>query len=213
MKILFQGDSITDYHRDYGDTHDMGEGYARYASAMIVDTFPDDDFEFINLGISGNRTSHLVDRLQSDFIDVQPDVVSILIGVNDVWHHFSNGIETTDEQFEANLRTVLGAIKEKTSAKIMMIQPFLFEEVATGITELLEELSRKQAIFKRLADEYADLYLPLDEILHEEMTEPQSYYSDDGVHPNSEGSCFIGEIYLRAITPLIESLTKDDSAE
>ncbi len=213
MKILFQGDSITDTHRDYNDYHDMGEGYARYASAMIDDSFPDADFEFVNLGISGNRTSHLVDRLQSDFIDIQPDIVSILIGVNDVWHHHTDGIETTDEQFEANLRTILTAIKEKTNAKIMMIQPFLFEEVGCGTKELLDELGRKQVVFERVAKEFADVYVPLSDILHAEMTEPQSYYTADGVHPNAEGSCFIGEFYLRAITPLIESLLQDDSDE
>ncbi len=208
MKILFQGDSITDAGRDRENIHDMGDGYPRYASAMLNDAFPDIEFEFFNLGISGNRTEHLVERLESDFVALQPDIVSLLIGINDVWHHYSNGIETTDEQFEIRLRTVLDAVKNRTDAKILLIQPFLFEEVNPGDPGMREELARKQAIFESIASEYADAYLPLDEVLHTRITEPQSFYSADGVHPTPDGACFIGEAYLGAVTPLVELLAK-----
>ncbi len=208
MKILFQGDSVTDAGRDKSNPADMGEGYPRYASAMIQDCFPDTEFEFVNLGISGNRTEHLVARLETDFIEIQPDVVSILIGVNDVWHHYAHEfVETTDEQFEANYRTVLEAIKSRTSARIFLIQPFLLETVDPAKQELCEELARKQEIVKRLADEYADVYLPLDEVLHTETTDEPSYYAADGVHPTPDGACYIGEAYLRAIAPLIKPLS------
>ncbi len=211
MKILFQGDSVTDAGRDRSNPADMGDGYPRYASAMIQDSYPDTEFEFVDLGISGNRTEHLVARLESDFIEVQPDIVSIMIGINDVWHHYAHEfIETTDEQFEANYRTVLNAIKSRTSARILMIQPFLLETVDPAKQELCEELARKQAIAKKLADEYADAYLPLDEILHSETEEEPAYYSADGVHPTPDGACYIGEAYLRAVAPLIELLSKED---
>ena len=130
MKILFQGDSVTDAGRDRSDPHDMGNGYPRFASAMIQDSFPDTEFEFIDLGISGNRTEHLVERMEADFIEIQPDIVSILIGVNDVWHHYAfEYVETTDEQFESNYRTLLEGLKSRTTARILMIQPFLLETV------------------------------------------------------------------------------------
>ena len=208
MKILFQGDSVTDAGRDRSDPHDMGNGYPRFASAMIQDSFPDTELEFIDLGISGNRTEHLVERLEADFIEVQPDIVSIMIGVNDVWHHYAfEYVETTDEQFESNYRTVLDAIKSRTNARILMIQPFLLETVDPAKQVLCEELARKQAIVKRLADEYADAYLPLDEILHAETEEEPAYYAADGVHPTPDGACYIGEAYLGAIAPLIELLS------
>ena len=208
MKILFQGDSVTDAGRDRSDPHDMGNGYPRFASAMIQDSFPDTELEFVNLGISGNRTEHLVERLEADFIEIQPDIVSILIGVNDVWHHYAfEYVETTDEQFEKNYRTVLDAIKSRTNARILMIQPFLLESVDPAKQELCEELARKKAIVKRLADEYADAYLPLDEILHAEDEEEPAYYAADGVHPTPDGACCIGEAYLGAIAPLIELLS------
>ncbi len=208
MKILFQGDSVTDAGRDRSDPHDMGNGYPRFASAMIQDTFPDTELEFVNLGISGNRTEHLVERLETDFMEIQPDIVSIMIGVNDVWHHYAfEYVETTDEQFESNYRTVLDAIKSRTNARILMIQPFLLETVDPAKQELCEELARKQAIVKRLADEYADAYLPLDEVLHSLTEEEPAYYAADGVHPTPDGACCIGEAYLGAIAPLIELLS------
>ncbi len=211
MKILFQGDSVTDAGRDRSNPHDMGDGYPRYASAMLHDSFPDVELEFVNLGISGNRTEQLCERLESDFVDIQPDIVSIMIGINDVWHHYSHGIETTDEQFEARLRTVLDAMKTRTHARILLIQPFLMEAVDEGKAELCAELVRKQAIIRRLADEYADAYLPMDEIFHTEATEEPSYYTADGVHPTPDGACYIGEAYLRAIAPLVESLAEDEA--
>ena len=208
MKILFQGDSVTDAGRDRSDPHAMGNGYPRVASAMIPDSFPDTEFEFIDLGISGNRTEHLVERMEADFIEIQPDIVSILIGVNDVWHHYAfEYVETTDEQFESNYRTLLEGLKSRTTARILMIQPFLLETVDPAKQELCEELARKQAIVKRLADEYADAYLPLDEVLHSMTEEEPAYYAADGVHPTPDGACCIGEAYLGAIAPLIELLS------
>ena len=208
MKILFQGDSVTDAGRDRSNPNDMGEGYPKYASAMIQDSFPDTEFEFYNLGISGNRTEHLVARLESDFIEIQPDILSIMIGVNDVWHHYDfEHIETTDEYFEANLRKILSEIREKTSAKLLLIQPILLD--VPDKAHMRPELERKQAIFVRLAEEYADAYLPMDEIFHTEADEEPTYYAADGVHPTPDGACYIGEAYLRAVTPLIESLVED----
>lgn len=199
---------MTDAGRDRSNPNDMGEGYPKYASAMIQDSFPDTEFEFVNLGISGNRTEHLVARLQSDFIEIQPDILSIMIGVNDVWHHHAfEMIETTDEYFEANLRKILSEIKEKTAAKLLLIQPILLD--VADKAHMRPELERKQAILARLAKEYADAYLPMDEIFHAETEEEPTYYAADGVHPTPDGACYIGEAYLRAVTPLIESLVED----
>jgi lysophospholipase L1-like esterase len=91
-----------------------------------------------------------------------------------------------------------------------MIQPFLLETVDPAMQVLCEELARKQQIIRKLADEYADVYLPLDEVLHTETDEKPAYYSADGVHPTPDGACFIGEAYLRAVAPLIELLSKED---
>ncbi len=207
MKILFQGDSVTDAGRDRSDPHDLGGGYPKYAAAALRDAFPALDFEFIDLGIGGNRTEHLVERLENDFVAIQPDIVSIMIGINDVWHRHSHNIRTTDEDIERNYRTVLEALKTRTGARILIIQPLLMESANPGVAELREELTAAQAIIKRLADEYADAYLPLDTILNTETTEAPAYYTGDGIHPTPAGAAFIGNEYLKAIAPLVELLS------
>ena len=75
MKILFQGDSITDSNRDYSDIHDLGDGYAHYAAGFISEKYPECTFEFVNQGINGNKTEDLLNRVQSDLVDIQPDIV------------------------------------------------------------------------------------------------------------------------------------------
>ena len=90
IKLLFQGDSITDAGRDRNDIHNLGNGYPKYAAKFLAEKYPDIDFEFIDLGIGGDQTKNLVARLDKDFIDIQPDIVSILIGINDVWHYAAN---------------------------------------------------------------------------------------------------------------------------
>ena len=202
---MFQGDSVTDAGRDRSQSSDMGFGYPKYASAMIEDAFPDIDFAFVNLGISGNRTEDLVARMQSDFIEIQPDIVSILIGINDVWHHYAfSGIYTSNEAFEQNYTTVLEEIKQKTAAKIMIIQPFLID--VPDKQELKAELAEKHAIVKALADKYADVYLPMHEIFQADEARDKTVYAADGVHPTEDGACLIAQKYLEAITPLIEEL-------
>lgn len=206
LKLLFQGDSVTDAGRDKRNFHDMGKGYPHFAARGIREALPDAEIEMINLGISGNRTDQLFDRLYPDAIELAPDVISILIGINDVWHRFgASRIETTPEQTEANYRAILERIKTQTNAKIVMLQPFLLDceknqHLRPGLDGLLP-------IIKRLADEYADLYIPLDELFAEAMqTQPEPcYYSADGVHPNENGAAFIGEHYAKAILPLLKN--------
>ena len=79
MKILFQGDSITDCGRNRENYHDLGAGYPKYAAELIAKAYPETEFEFINLGISGNQTKDLVERLQSDFIDIQLTIFERII--------------------------------------------------------------------------------------------------------------------------------------
>ncbi len=207
MKILFQGDSITDAGRDRRNYHHMGNGYPKYASALIAEAFPDTDFEFINFGISGNRTCQLFDRLYKDGIEFQPDVISILIGVNDIWHRGgSERIETTDAQIETNYRAILTRIREQTNAKILILTPYLLD--CDNKEWIREGLKTVLPIIEKLADEFADAYVPLHELFEEALkTQPQpQYYSGDGVHPNSNGAEFIGKRYFEAIRPLIEEM-------
>ena len=209
MKILFQGDSITDAGRDKRNYHDMGNGYPKYASELIAQQFPETDFEFINFGIGGNRTCQLFDRLYKDGIEFQPDVISILIGINDVWHRYgSERVETTDAQIETNYRAILERLKAQTNAKIVILQPYILD--CERHLYMREDLKTLHPIVRRLADEFADAYIPLDELFAEAMkTQPEPlYYSDDGVHPNANGAEFIGKHYADAVAPLVKSIAQ-----
>ena len=122
IKILFQGDSITDAGRDKRNYFDLGSGYPKYAAEQIKADFPDTEFVFTNFGISGNRTCQLFDRLYKDGIELQPDVISILIGINDVWHRYGSSlITTTDAQIALNYRSILERLRAETNAKILSI--------------------------------------------------------------------------------------------
>ena len=209
MKILFQGDSITDAGRDRADPHNLGPGYPGYVAEHIKTAFPDENFEFFNFGISGNRTDQLFDRLYEEGIVQQPDVISILIGINDVWHrHGVHKIMTTDEQIALNYRCILDRIKNETSAKIVILAPFVLD--AEDKDFLRRDLVDLLPIVRALADEYADVYIPLDEhFANALVTQPEPlYYSADGVHPNGNGIRFIGKIYAEAVAPLIKQLIK-----
>lgn len=199
IKLLFQGDSITDAGRDRNDFHNLGNGYPKYAAGYLRERYPDIDFEFINLGINGNQTKDLVERLQKDFIDIQPDIVSILIGINDVWHHAADKSRISDETFEERYSTVLKAIKEKTNAKIMIMEPFL-----VPVEDKLffrEDLAPKIEIIRKLAREYADIYLPTDGLLQSAFIgdDPLSYAAD-GVHPTDKCADCIGRLYADYIS-------------
>ena len=202
MRILFQGDSITDAGRDRSDPHQLGQGYPLYAADCLRGDFPATAFEFLNLGISGDQTKDLVARLQADFIDPDPDIVSIHIGVNDTWHHAQARDWLPDDVFEAQYRTVLEAIKKKTHAKILMIEQFLLPVKDKAFFR--EDLNGKIDVTRKLARAYADAYLPLDGLLAKACVGQSPYHwSDDGVHPNADGSAFIGRLCADAIAELL----------
>jgi lysophospholipase L1-like esterase len=202
MKILFQGDSITDAGRNYEDYHDLGRGYPKYAAAILKDRYPDKEFEFINLGISGNQTKNLVERLEKDFLAINPDIVSILIGINDVWHNATNKTWIPEEIFEERYRTVLSAIKEKTNAKIMIMEPFLIP--CEDKQFFRDDLSPKIEIIRKLAREFADVYLPTDGLLASAFIgDDPLTYSSDGVHLTEKGAEFVGKLYADYLDRLI----------
>ena len=205
MRIVFQGDSITDAGRDKRNYHDMGNGYPKYTSEILTERFPEMEFEFINQGIGGNRTDQLFDRMSKDLIDLKPDIVSILIGINDIWHRYGGDrIMTTDEQIEANYRAILERIRRETDAKIVMLTPYILD--CEDKVQTRADLPALQAIVRKLAAEYADVLIPLDEQFDEAMkTQPEPhYYSGDAVHPNQNGAAFIGARYAEAIEPLLK---------
>lgn len=203
MRILFQGDSITDAGRDRSDPHHLGDGYPRFVAEELRRRFPETEFEFVNFGISGNRTWDLLERWDTDCTDWQPDILSIMIGINDTWRRYDSHLITTTEEYEDNYRRLLQAVKEKTNAKIVMFEPFLLPVIPEW-ARWREDLNPKIDAARRLAREFADVYIPLDGIFAAACVghEP-SEFSPDGVHPNEEGAKRIATLYADAVAPYI----------
>lgn len=205
IKLLFQGDSITDAGRSFDDPRQLGGGYVKYAAENLRQAYPQVEFDFINLGISGNQTKDLVARLDKEFVEVQPDVVSILIGINDVWHHAGDCSWIPDEDFEQRYRTVLQALKEQTNAKIMMMEPFLIP--VEDKLYFREDLYKKIEIIRKLAREYADVYLPTDGLLAAAyIGDEPTTFAADGVHPTQKGAQFIGKLYADYMAQILDKM-------
>ena len=204
MKVLFQGDSITDWGRNRDDFHDLGGGYPKFAAEAIKNRHPDTEFEFINLGISGNKVADLVDRWQTDCIDIKPDVVSILIGVNDVWHRSGDRSWLPTDEFTAQYRSILTETKEKTSAKIIMLEPYL--AYTDDKAFFREDLAPKIEAVRGLAREYADIFIPLDGIIAAaSVHSAPTSWAYDGVHPTEAGAHLIAKHYADAFDYIFAS--------
>ena len=217
MKILFIGDSITDANRDRRNYHCLGDGYVRRVAEILTESFPENDFEFINMGISANRTGQLFDRIHYDAVSLAPDITVILIGINDVLRRYKKGeshIETSDEQIELNYKGILTQISKYTDSKIITMSPFFLDpknnssfpldtESCDGIRRDLERLS---PIIVALAKKYADAHIQLDTLFDSALKAqpyPQ-YYSADGVHPNSNGAELMAGICADIISKILK---------
>ncbi|MDR1637400.1 MAG: SGNH/GDSL hydrolase family protein [Treponema sp.] len=199
--ILFQGDSVTDCHRVREDENSLGEGYPAKIAGLWEALFPESGVRFINRGISGNRTGDLLDRYRNDFAALKPDLISILIGINDTWRRYDRNDPTTTEKFEQNYRRLLENLKrDLPSASIVLMEPFLLD---TDPAKRLwrEDLDPKIQAVRNLAREFAGVFIPLDGILASYavagIKDPE--LSADGVHPSPQGHGVIAGEWLKAL--------------
>ncbi len=203
-KLLFQGDSITDSGRIREEQFNLGTGYPKYASALLRERYPDIQFTFLNRGIGCDETAQLLARIEPDLIELHPDIVSILIGINDTWHHAEAKDWMPLGLFEERYRRILERVKNETNARIMVIEQYLFP--VPDKSYFMSDLQPKQNVVRKLAEEYADVFLPLQRYAEEASQEKGSgYFTPDGVHLNEKGAMWLGEIYARAVERLILS--------
>lgn len=199
--VLFQGDSITDCGRCRTEHNSLGEGYAGLVAKLHQTLFPEIKVDFVNRGISGNRVKDLLARYDEDFKALQPDYLSILIGVNDTWRRYDNNDPTNAEEFENTYRILLDKIKKDMPAcKVVMIEPFLMNSLPDRAS-WREDLDPKIHVIRKLAKEYADYYIPMDGIYAKYETEEYSCtdLAPDGVHPSHIGHRIIAEEYLKLL--------------
>lgn len=206
--ILFQGDSITDCGRNREDITHTGTGYATMVKGELGASCPG-EYSFINKGISGNRIVDVYARIKVDIINLRPDYMSLLIGVNDVWHELGgrcNGVTT--EKYEKIYEMLIEEIKESLpEIKIMILEPFVFPGEETASTEeeperwdvFYNEVQKRAAASKRIAEKYNLIFVPLQEMFNQacQKAEP-SYWLQDGVHPTAMGHNLITKEWLKA---------------
>lgn len=203
--ILFQGDSITDggrmkdNHTDYN--HQMGQDYAYLISAKLSLERYRDGLTFINRGISGNRISDLYARVQEDLLNLHPDMLSLLIGVNDAHFSVHENSGASPEKFERVYRLLLDEVKEALPhIKIMLLEPFVVSGVSTA-----PQYERWRALVdayrlavKRIAADYGLPLVLLQDKLDALCRESEpSYWLWDGIHPNIAGHQLIANEWLR----------------
>jgi lysophospholipase L1-like esterase len=200
--VLFQGDSVTDCHRVREDIYSLGEGYPSVISAMFSALYPEKNVAFINKGVSGDRSRNLQKRWQADCIDLKPDWVTILIGINDTWRRYDSNDPTSAESFEASYRDVLTRTKEQLDAKIIMMEPFVLP-VPEDRKAWREDLDLKLTAVRKLAVEFADIFIPLDGIFAAaSVQQPAKVWAPDGVHPSIKGHGLIAKYWLEAVKAL-----------
>lgn len=199
QRILFQGDSITDAGRGRTDPAAMGTGYAMMCAAWISASYPEHNLTFINRGISGNRSADLVDRWQEDCIDLAPDWVSILIGINDTGRYFSRNEETTAEAFEQNYRKVLKHLQSELSCGLIICEPFVLPHPEDRL-KWRDDLDPKIRVARKLAIEFGAIYVPFDGLFAAACTKREaSFWAPDGVHPSNAGHALMAKAWIEAV--------------
>ena len=205
MRILFQGDSITDAARNREHEFYKGSGYANLVSAALGFEYPG-EYEFFNRGVSGNRIVDLYARMKADILNLKPDVMSILIGVNDVWHEFSyeNGVDA-DKFYKVYAMLIEEVKAALPDIKIMILEPFALKARATEERweEFRPETEKRAEMAKKIADTYNLPFIPLqkgfDELAEKVSSE---YWLFDGVHPTAAGHEFIKTEWIKAFKML-----------
>ncbi len=204
--ILFQGDSITDAGRDKeselpNSGWSFGVGYANLIASTILGELPEYELLIYNRGISGNKVYQLAERWGKDCLELKPDVLSILIGVNDYWHLRTGHYDGTPEVYETDLRALLNrTVDALPGIRLVLCQPFVLSNTRAVDESWLEPFSLYQGIAEKLASEFNACWVPFQEAFTGAVNQaPASYWTADGVHPSMAGANLMARTWLEAI--------------
>ncbi|WP_221391186.1 SGNH/GDSL hydrolase family protein [Dyadobacter sp. NIV53] len=205
ITILFQGDSITDGNRTRNEdwNHVMGHGYAYSVASKLWYEHPSKGFHFLNRGISGNRITDLAARWQTDTLDLNPNWLSILVGVNDTEAAIKGNTASTAEQFENDYRALLKQTQEKLSqVRFILCEPFVLPvgRVKDKLEMYQSEVGKRQEIVKRLAIEFNAIHVPFQAAFNEALTQaPADYWIWDGIHPMPAGHELMARLWIEKV--------------
>ena len=204
--ILFQGDSITDAGREKekelpNNPKSFGSGYAFLAASALLNALPEKNLTIYNRGISGNKVFQLANRWDKDCLDLKPDVLSILIGVNDYWHKRNGNYDGTVEVYESDFRKLLKRTKaEFPDVQLVICQPFAVLETSAVDETWVEPIKEYQVAAKRISKEFDAIWVPFQEVFDEAVKHaPATYWTGDGVHAAMPGAQLMAEAWLRAV--------------
>ncbi|MDQ7876965.1 GDSL-type esterase/lipase family protein [Microbacterium sp. QXD-8] len=190
--LVFAGDSITDSGRDRDDAASLGDGYVALIAHAVGD-----GATVINKGIGGDRAVDLAARWD-DVLAAQPDVLTVYIGVNDMWRRFDSDDPTSAEDFEATVAGLLEAAREAGVEHFVLVEPF-FVPVSDGQAAWLEDLDPKRAAVRRLAERFDATLVPLhDGVGAAAAAHGAAAIVPDGVHPTAQGAALIADAWLAA---------------
>jgi len=203
--ILFQGDSITDAGRKRSSTaaNDqpaMGGGYAFMAASDLLFQHPDKELQIYNRGISGNKVYQLAELWDKDALDMKPDVLSILVGVNDFWHTLSFGYKATVETYRKDYRALLQRTKtELPDVKLIIGEPFAIP--GTAVTQAwFPAFNEYREVARQLANDFDAAFVPYQRVFDKALKiAPGKYWSPDGVHPSIAGAKLMAEAWLQTV--------------
>jgi lysophospholipase L1-like esterase len=204
--ILFQGDSITDAGRDRNreqnanDPGALGKGYVYLIAAQLLADQAGDGLKIYNRGISGNKVFQLADRWDKDCLMLKPDVLSILIGVNDIWHTLNGNYDGTVEKYEKDYRVLLGRTrKELPKVQLVICEPFVLRCGAVN-DKWFPEFDKYRAVSRKMAKEFNALFVPFQSMFDNAVKQaPPSHWAGDGVHPTMAGAYLMGQEWLKVV--------------
>ena len=204
--ILFQGDSITDAGREKknewaNNGGSFGGGYAMMIASNLLMDLADKQLTIYNRGISGNKVYQLADRWQKDCIDLKPDVLSILIGVNDYWHFRNGEYDGTPDIYINDFRELLARTRESLpDIKLVICQPFVLPDTRAVDESWLEPFSAYQENAAKIANEFEAIWVPFQTAFDDALSiAPATYWTGDGVHPSMAGARLMAETWLKTI--------------
>ncbi len=197
--ILFQGDSITDGNRGRNSdpNHILGHGYVFIIAARHGATFPEARLDFINRGISGNTVLDLEKRWQNDTLDLKPDVLSILIGVNDRGRKVP-----LDEYAQVYDKLLAETRAANPKVKLVLCEPFFLNHLATlpSVGSPDADIVKRQEIVSKLAAKYGAALVHFQKVLDDAcLRAPASHWIWDGVHPTYSGHQLLADEWERAV--------------
>jgi lysophospholipase L1-like esterase len=204
--ILFQGDSITDAGRkrdstDVNNYSALGSGYAFLVASELLVQHPDKTLKIYNKGVGGNKVFQLAERWDADCLDIKPNVLSIMIGVNDFWHTLSHNYTGTVQTYQTDLKALLDRTKKQLpDVKLIIGEPFGVSGIKAVNEKWYPAFNDYRKVARELADQAGAVFVPYQAVFDKaQKAAPGVYWTGDGVHPTLAGSRLMAQAWLEAV--------------